>query len=213
MQVTLFGATGYTGRNLVSELLDRGHSVVAVSRSGASDLAEGVRVVAGDIQDAAVVDDATPGSQAILVAVPPPDEHGNRLVDALPALLEAAESEGARLGFVGNTGSLSREPGGPRIVDEPDFNPAWRPGSIALSEVLDALRDSGTSVDWFFLSPPLGYGSYAPGERKGEYRVGGDELVVDAEGVSFISGPDLATAIVDELEKPTHRRVRFTVGY
>lgn len=213
MQVTLFGATGYTGRNLVSELLARGHRVVAVARSAAGDLPSGVRVVTGDIHDPAVVEDATPGSQAVLVAVGPIDERGRRLAETVPALLEASAAEGARLGIVGNAGSLSREPGGPRVYDAPDFPVAWKPGSLALTEVLETLRVSGSDVDWFFLSPPFGYGSYAPGERRGAYRTGGDELVVDADGASFISGADFATAIVDELERPAHHRVRFTVGY
>jgi putative NADH-flavin reductase len=213
MQVTVFGATGYTGRHLLTELLERGHSVVAVSRSAATDLPDGVRVVTGDIHDPAVVDDATPGSQAILVAVGAIDGRGRRLAEAVPALVEAAASEGARLGVVGNAGSLSREPGGPRVYDEADFPADWKPGSLALTEVLDTLRATGRDVDWFFLSPALGYGSYAPGERRGAYRTGGDEVVADADGRSFISGPDFATAMVDELERPAHHRARFTVGY
>lgn len=213
MQVTVFGATGYTGRHLLAELLERGHSVVAVSRSAATGLPDGVRVVAGDIHDPAVVDDATPGSQAILVAVGAIDEGGRHLVEAVPALVGAAAAEGARLGVVGNAGSLSREAGGPRVYDEPDFPADWKPGSLALTEVLDTLRSTGDGVDWFFLSPPLGYGSYAPGEKRGVYRTGGDEVVADADGRSFISGPDFATAMVDELERPAHRRTRFTVGY
>ena len=35
----------------------------------------------------------------------------------------------------------------------------------------------------------------------------------DDAGESYISGPDLAVAVVDEIENPKHRRERFTVGY
>jgi len=52
-----------------------------------------------------------------------------------------------------------------------------------------------------------------PGERTGEYRDGGDVIVTDAEGESFISGADLAVAVLDEIESPKHPRGRFTVGY
>lgn len=51
------------------------------------------------------------------------------------------------------------------------------------------------------------------GERTGEYRDGGEVLVVDQSGESFISGPDLAVAVVDEIEDPKHTGRRFTVGY
>ena len=38
-------------------------------------------------------------------------------------------------------------------------------------------------------------------------------LVTDDDGESYISGPDLAVAVVDEIENPKHSRERFTVGY
>ena len=51
------------------------------------------------------------------------------------------------------------------------------------------------------------------GPRTGDYRTGDDDLILDAEGASRISAADLAVAIVDEVENPTHPRRRFTVGY
>ncbi|GAA3290300.1 hypothetical protein GCM10020295_04320 [Streptomyces cinereospinus] len=63
------------------------------------------------------------------------------------------------------------------------------------------------------LSPPQGFGHYAPGEPTGTFRLGGDVLLTDAEGKSHISGADFATAFVNEIERPAHRRERFTVAY
>ena len=40
-----------------------------------------------------------------------------------------------------------------------------------------------------------------------------DVLVVDDDGDSYISGPDFAVAVLDEIEHPKHHRDRFTVGY
>jgi putative NADH-flavin reductase len=54
---------------------------------------------------------------------------------------------------------------------------------------------------------------WAPGERTGSYRDGGEVLVVDGEGESFISGADLAVAVLDEIENPRHSRENFAVGY
>jgi putative NADH-flavin reductase len=53
----------------------------------------------------------------------------------------------------------------------------------------------------------------APGERTGKFRLAGDQLLRDAAGESRISREDFAVAIVDEIERPTHHRQRFTVGY
>jgi putative NADH-flavin reductase len=72
---------------------------------------------------------------------------------------------------------------------------------------------SDDALDWFFLSPAAVFGAYAPGEAVGTYRVGDDVLLADAEGNSAISGADLADAVVDEIERPAHRRARFTVAY
>jgi putative NADH-flavin reductase len=51
------------------------------------------------------------------------------------------------------------------------------------------------------------------GERTGVFRVGGDQLLVDAAGQSRVSVQDYAVAMIDELEHPAHIRQRFTVGY
>ncbi|GAA3048758.1 hypothetical protein GCM10020229_70220 [Kitasatospora albolonga] len=65
-------------------------------------------------------------------------------------------------------------------------------------------------MDWAYLSPAA---VLEPGERTGSYRLGTDELVVDAEGNSAISMEDVAVALLDEAERPRHHRTRFTVGY
>ena len=51
------------------------------------------------------------------------------------------------------------------------------------------------------------------GERTGKFRLGGDQLLTDANGKSRITFEDFAIALVDEVEKPAHVRKRFTVGY
>jgi putative NADH-flavin reductase len=52
-----------------------------------------------------------------------------------------------------------------------------------------------------------------PGRRTGKFRLGGDQLLGDANGESRISVQDYAVAMIDELESPAHIRQRFTVGY
>ncbi|GGQ63530.1 hypothetical protein GCM10010195_18950 [Kitasatospora griseola] len=52
-----------------------------------------------------------------------------------------------------------------------------------------------------------------PGERTGRFRLGGDQPVLDADGLSRISAEDAAVALVDEAELPRHVQRRFTIGY
>jgi putative NADH-flavin reductase len=82
-----------------------------------------------------------------------------------------------------------------------------------MAGVLEDLRGADTRLDWFYVSPAGGFGSHAPGRSTGTYRLGGDILLVDSAGQSNISGPDLALAVVEEIENPAHRRTRFTVAY
>ena len=63
------------------------------------------------------------------------------------------------------------------------------------------MRGAEEGLDWFFVSPAGGFGAFAPGERTGAYRVGGDVLLTDENGDSNLSGQDLAVALVDEIEK------------
>ncbi|MFW5716444.1 MAG: NAD(P)-dependent oxidoreductase [Spirochaetota bacterium] len=73
MQLLLFGATGGTGRRVLAQALDRGHTVTAVVRSP-EDLGskpEGLTVVAGDMADPEVVERAIDGAEAVIMAAGP----------------------------------------------------------------------------------------------------------------------------------------------
>lgn len=49
--------------------------------------------------------------------------------------------------------------------------------------------------------------------RTGKYRLGTDELLLDADGNSTISMEDLAVVLLDEVEQPKHHQTRFTAAY
>ena len=127
-KVVVFGSTGYAGSNIAAELTHRGHEVVGVSRSG-GETAEGVASVAGSIFDEAFVREVTADAQHIVVALPATarEEGEPNLIVALPAVVSAAVSAGARLGVVGGAGSLAVAEGGPRLVDTDEFPPPSYP--------------------------------------------------------------------------------------
>ena len=108
----------------------------------------------------------------------------------------------------GGAGSLAVAPG-KALMNAADFPEAFKAEATAGAKFLEALRQEH-DLDWTFLSPSA---NFAPGERTGTFRLGGDELLVDANGKSWISMEDFAIAMVDELENPRHRARRFTVGY
>jgi len=95
------------------------------------------------------------------------------------------------------------------LLAAPDFPEAGRANSRAGRDVLNRLR-AERELDWTFLSPSRDFPS---GDRTGKFRLGGDDLLVGADGRSWISKEDYAIALLDEVEHPRHSRQRFTVGY
>jgi hypothetical protein len=92
---------------------------------------------------------------------------------------------------------------GVRLKDTAGFPVAYYQEATTFSDILDLYKKSG-GLNWTFLSPaPM----IAPGERTGQYRVGSNSPVGES-----ISAEDFAVAIIDELEKPSHIGLRFTVA-
>lgn len=71
-------------------------------------------------------------------------------------------------------------------------------------------RASKSPVEWTYISPAA---MIQPGDRTGHYRVGGEQLLVDAEGNSKISIADYAVALLDRIEKQDAANRRITVAY
>lgn len=70
MQLTVFGASGQTGHQLLEQALGAGHTVTAVTRRPhRMPPRAGLQVIGGDVADADAVDAAIAGSDAVLSAV------------------------------------------------------------------------------------------------------------------------------------------------
>jgi putative NADH-flavin reductase len=79
----------------------------------------------------------------------------------------------------------------------------------AAADVLARLR-TVEDLEWTYVSPAA---IFAPGERTGTFRVGGDALLTDTEGNSRISTEDFAIAFVNGMESGEHPRFRICVAY
>jgi putative NADH-flavin reductase len=213
MKIALIGPTGFVGSAVLKELLARGHEVLAVARDPAKLAPQaGLAVRQADVLQADAVAAAVQGADAVVSAYNAgwtnPNLHADFLRGSQAITAGVKQAGLKRLIVVGGAGSLFVSPG-VQLVDTPEFPAQWKPGALAAREALNLLRGE-TSLDWSFLSPPA---HLEPGERRGSYRVGADELLSDAQGYSQISVADLAMAIVDELEAPKHQQRRFTVAY
>ncbi|NUS85703.1 MAG: NAD(P)H-binding protein [Streptomyces sp.] len=211
MRITVFGAAGSVGSRVVAEALSRGHEVTAVVRNPGplGDLPAGATARVGDAADVDDVVRLSTGQDLVITATRPAPGSEDELVTATKALLAGVASGGVRLLVVGGAATLTVPgTGGTLVVDGPDFPADWRGIALACAEQLEACR-AESEADWTYLSPAA---LLEPGERTGTYRLGTDELLVDADGISRISMEDLAVALLDEAEHPRHRRTRFTVA-
>jgi putative NADH-flavin reductase len=198
MQIAVIGATGNVGQRIVAEAERRGHEVIAISRNGGT-VGNG-RAVQADLTDKAGIARAIEGADVVVLSVKFQELDVAGLLEAL--------KDAKRLLIVGGAASLYVAPGLQLIDTEgfPDFiKVEAEPARQALARI-----QQETDLDWTFLSPSVFFG---PGERTGQFRLGKDELLTAADGKSHISYEDYAVALLDEIERPKHRRQRFTVGY
>lgn len=217
MNIVLIGATGYVGRAVLEEALSRGHRVTAIARDTAALPAHAglsARAASIDGGDPAKVAELVGGSDAVIASFNAGGWKNPNLgadtvagyAQILAGLKQAAPAP--RLLVVGGAGSLEVAPG-QQVLDQAGFPDEYRAGAEAMRSVLHTLREE-RELDWTYLSPAA---HLVPGERSGRFRVGGDQLLVDAQGESKISVQDFAVALIDELEHPAHTRQRFTVAY
>ncbi len=71
MKITLFGATGKTGRYLIDEGLKRGMDMTVFARTNSPFENANVRVVRGELTDRVSLREAISGSDAVLSALGP----------------------------------------------------------------------------------------------------------------------------------------------
>ncbi|ESY88257.1 NAD(P)-dependent oxidoreductase [Mesorhizobium australicum] len=200
--VALIGASGAVGSRILQELSDRGHRVTGIARSPEKIAAlPGVTAKKGDVFDKEGLAELIRDHDAVISAV--------HFLDSDPDMLIAAvrASGVKRYLVVGGAGSLEVAPG-KRLVDTAEFPAIYKAEAQKGADYLDKLK-TVSDLDWTFLSPSA---MFVPGERTGKFRVGKDTLLASDKG-SSISFEDYAIAMVDEIEKPTHVRQRFTVGY
>ena len=210
MKVALYGATGKSGSRILKELVSRGHQVIAIVRNPAKlpQPAPGVVIKQDDLSDSKKIAAAINGAEAVISAYAPPQDDVDAIVGVTQRQVEALNhGSKVRLIVVGGAGGLNVAPG-VTLIDSGYLPEPVLPIAKAHSKALNVLRAS--TIDWTYLAPAA---YFEPGQRTGKFRLGTDELIANQQQESRISMEDYAIALVDELEKPQHRRQRFSIGY
>ncbi|NGM72912.1 NAD(P)-dependent oxidoreductase [Sphingobacterium sp. SGL-16] len=216
MKIAVIGASGFVGKHLVSELVNRKHSIKAFARNTENILAhENVEKIALDANDVEKLATNLADVDVVVSAYNAGWTNPNLYDDFLKgskSIQEATKKAGVkRLIVIGGAGSLQATPE-IQIVDTPEFPAEIRPGALAARDYLNILKEE-TELDWTFFSPALEMHPGTSGVRKGTYRLGTDYPVADENGRSVLSVEDVAVVIADEVEQPKHIKQRFTAAY
>jgi len=196
MELVVLGATGRTGRHVVDLARSRGHSVVALVRSRAAVPSEwtSVTLVEGDVLDPAAVTRLIRRAPVISTL-----GGAEALVSGMQVVVDAMKAQDARriLTVVG-AGVMPAD--ATRLVSElPGFPEPLRAIAAAHRRVYEILRTSG--LDWTLVCTP----NLPDGPPTGRFAVAQNVL---PQGRGAIATGDLATFLLDELERGEHIGVR-----
>lgn len=215
MKVVVIGATGFVGQNLVNELANRGHEVLAIARNTEKvALAENVKAINVDVLDQAALANVVNGYDVVVSAFNPGWSNPNIFEDfikgaeAIQAGVKASDVD--RLIVIGGAGSLYID--GHQLVDGEGFPAEIKPGATAARDYLNTLKEE-KELNWTFFSPAIEMHPGVTVGRTGKYRLGLENPVFDEAGKCVLSVEDLAIVIADEVENNKHPHQRFTAAY
>jgi putative NADH-flavin reductase len=211
-RIHVLGGTGYGGAAVVREAVRRGHTVTSFSRNAPAEPVEGARYVHGSLLDPAFLAVAVQDADVLFEALSPRGDMAGRVDALFEQLVQLAEEAGVRLGVLGGVSSVLASEGGPRLLDVAEPAAEVLPEVLTGITKLEVLRSAPESLDWFYVSPAQDFGAWLPQRVTGSYRTSDDVLLTQEDGTSYIAAPDLALAVLDEIEQPRHRRRRFHVA-
>lgn len=209
MRLTIFGATGGTGKHLLEQACDAGHEVTAVVRDPArlTYTHPELTVVTADVMDPAAIEPHIAGRDAVLSAIGSASAKQPTTVqtDSTTSILKAMNEVGVRRFLVVSNCGMVTEGDGPltkhlvkpilwRILKNP-----WT-DMLHMEEVIRA-----SDLDWTIIRPP----QLTDGPRTNRYRTAVNRNV---RGGNRLSRADLADCVLRELPNQDSTRTAITAA-
>jgi putative NADH-flavin reductase len=212
VELTVFGATGGTGRQVVGQALDAGHRVTAVVRDPAriSLRHSALKVVTADVTDPEALRPLLQGRHAAISALGPRSNKYAGIVSVATGAILRALNAGGPHRFI----AVSASPVGPipqeesflgRRIAIPLVRKVFRATYADLAIMEDEIRSSG-AVEWTIVRPPR----LVDKPLSGRYRRVVGANVPDGRAVSRA---DLAHAMLALLEDQATMRQVVGVAY
>ena len=205
MNILVIGANGRVGSLVVKEALSRGLQVTGLVRKNNLQIEnyiekDALDLTSEDLKTFDVVVDAVGGWNKQTIP---------NITNAMIHLANIMQNLNTRLIVVGGAGSLFVNKERTITVDMgKDFPDSWKPLSSAHGKGLEYLRKTN-NLNWTYISPACNFDS--DGIKTNNYTLGGEELILNANGESEISYADYALALVDEIINNKHNKERISV--
>lgn len=209
MKVTVFGSTGSVGRNIVEQALAQGHQITAHTRSPEKfeKPHKNLKIVKGDVLDAASVQAAVEGADAVICALGMPlmnkqglRTKGTKLI--VSAMEKAAVKRLICLSALGANESRAILPTHYRYF----IIPLFMRHLFADHEPQEKLVKA-SDLDWVIVRP----GNFTKGIRSGKYQHG--FKVLDKSIKIKISQEDVADFMVKQLSDDRYLQKAVSLSY
>jgi putative NADH-flavin reductase len=202
MKLTVFGASGGIGTELVRQGLDAGHHVTAVVRETSRLAVEphpNLKVVVADVMDPAAIGPAVAGREAVLSAL------GTRVSgptavnsDGARSIIQAMQDAGVRRLLMVSVAGIHTKGDDPflRFVVKPVLGRFLRHSFADVRQMETLVRNSG--LDWTLVCPPR----LTNGKRSGKVRsnaernVRGGFKIARADVAAYLLGAVQADEVI-----------------
>jgi putative NADH-flavin reductase len=203
MRITVFGATGRTGRHLLAEGLRRGHQLTAFTRrpDALADAASLAAVVVGDARDPEAVRKAVDGADAVISTISAERRTGPYPVAEATAVIAAAMAD------LGVRRLVVTSPYG-MVADRPRLlAPLVRRWLAAVFADASAMERAiaASELEWTVVRLPL----LTDRPARGRFRTSGELF---AGGPYALARADAAAALLDTAEAGNLARTAINVA-
>jgi putative NADH-flavin reductase len=212
MKLTIFGATGRTGTELLTQALDGGHEVTVVVRDPArlaADEHPRLRVVTADVRDPDAITPAVDGADAVLSALGPSGRGPSTIcADGARSIGVAMAKTGVRRLLLVSAAGLIADAGDGffvRYVVKPMILERLLANGFADMRRSEEEVRSG-DLDWTILRPP----QLTEAKATGNYRTATD---LNLRGGRKISRADLAACMLGLITDDASVRHHVSVAY
>lgn len=206
MKILVIGAAGKSGEVLVKQALADGHEITALVHDASSYDQAGVRVIEGDVLDAAKVEAAVAGQDAVLDALGghTPYKETTLETNAARNIIDAMRRNGVRRLVVISVLGEGDSKANAGFFYEHLLLPTFLRGTIKDKAGMESEVKS-SDLDWVLVRPPF----LTDGDLTGKVKVFSPEA---QEKAHKISREDLAAFMLEQLTSNAHLHQAVTIA-